>query len=148
MSFNKTDFTPFPQDSGRVIANPETAYEQWLDARQQLTRMPVSMYWKDVGGVEYLGVKMTSNSVGTTGGARSAETEAEYQRFQSEKLALKQRVAKADGLIGERSGQYRALRLPVLADRQRAGAHLRGLAAPRPDRPARNQISPIRILGI
>lgn len=108
-----------------MIANLETAYEQWLDARQQLTRMPVSMYWKDVGGVEYLGVKMTSNSAGTTGGARSSETEVEYERFHAEKLALKQRVAKANELIGERSGQYRALRLPVLADRQ--GELLRAL---------------------
>lgn len=125
MAYKKADFIPFPQDSGRVIANLEAAYEQWLDARQQLIRMPVSMYWKDIGGVEYLGVKLTSNSAGTTGGVRSPETEAEYEQFQSEKAALKQRVAKADELIGERSGQYRALRLPALADRQ--GELLRAL---------------------
>ena len=125
MAHKKVDFIPFPQDSGRVIANLEAAYEQWLDARQQLIRMPVSMYWKDIGGVEYLGVKLTSSSVGTTGGARSPETEVEYEQFQSEKMALKQRVAKADELIGERSSQYRALRLPVLADRQ--GELLRAL---------------------
>ena len=125
MSHKKTGFIPFSQDSGRVIANLEDAYEQWLDARQQLIRMPVSMYWKAIGGVEYLGVKLNSNSAGTTGGARTPETEAEYDQFHSEKDALKQRVAKADELIGERSGQYRALRLPILADRQ--GELLRAL---------------------
>ncbi len=118
MAYKKSDFIRFPQDSGRVIANLETAYEQWLDARQQLTQLPVSMYWKTVGEVEYLGVKLSSNSAGTTGGARSHETEAQYNQFHSEKDALKQRVAKADELIAERSGQYRSLRLPVLADRQ------------------------------
>jgi hypothetical protein len=125
MAYEKTDFTPFPQDSGRVIANLEAAYEQWLDARQQLIRMPVSMYWKTIGGTAYLGVKLYSNSAGTTGGVRSHETEAEYEQFHSEKEALKQRVAKADDLIAERSGQYRALRLPVLLDRQ--GELLRAL---------------------
>ncbi len=108
-----------------MIANLEAAYELWLDARQQLIRMPVSMYWKAIGGVEYLGVKLHSNSVGTTGGTRSPETEAEYAHFHVEKDALRQRVAQADELIAERSGQYRALRLPVLLDRQ--GELLRAL---------------------
>ncbi len=125
MTHKLAEFVPFPQDSGRVIANLEAAYEQWLDARQQLIRTPVSMYWKTVGGCEYLGVKMNSNSVGTTFGARSPETEAEYDQFHSEKDQLKQRVAMADELIAERSGQYRSLRLPVLADRQ--GELLRAL---------------------
>ncbi|HEY4079282.1 MAG TPA: GSU2403 family nucleotidyltransferase fold protein [Burkholderiaceae bacterium] len=118
MTYLKSEFILFSQDAGRVIANLETAYEQWLDARQQLARLPVSMYWKTVGDVEYLGVKINSNSTGTTGGARSPETEAEYEQFHGEKDALRQRVANADLLINERAGQYRGLRLPVLADRQ------------------------------
>ncbi|MBA4343095.1 MAG: hypothetical protein C0423_13220 [Methylibium sp.] len=125
MIYKKSDFIPFSADSGRVVANLETAYEQWLDARQQLARLPVSMYWKTVGGVEYLGVKLNSSSVGTTGGARSAETEAEYEQFHREKDALKKRVEAADQLINERAGLYRNLRLPVLADRQ--GELLRAL---------------------
>lgn len=125
MTYKRADFIPFSQDSGRVIANLEAAYEQWLDARQQLIRMPVSMYWKDIRGVEYLGVKLTSGSAGTTAGVRSPDAEAEYEQFHSEKNALKQRVANADELIGARNGQYRALRLPVLADRQ--GELLRAL---------------------
>ena len=67
MAYNKADFTPFPQDAGRVMANLEAAYEQWLDARQQLIRLPVSMYWKTIGRVEYLGVKLTSIPPGPQG---------------------------------------------------------------------------------
>ena len=125
MTYKKVDFIPFPADADRVIANLEAAYDQWVDARRQLASMPVSMYWKTVGGVEYLGVKLNSNSAGTTGGVRSPETEAEYNQFHSEKDTLKRRVSIADELIAERSGQYRALRLPVLADRQ--GELLRAL---------------------
>ena len=50
MEYKKSEFILFPQDSGRVIANLEAAYEQWLDARQQIIRMPVSTYWTTVGG--------------------------------------------------------------------------------------------------
>ena len=125
MAYKKTDFIPFPTDSDRVMANLEAAYDQWVDARRQLASMPVSMYWKTVGGVEYLGVKLNSNSAGTTAGVRSPETEAEYKQFHSEKYALKRRVYIADELIADRSGQYRSLRLPVLADRQ--GELLRAL---------------------
>ena len=125
MIYKRHEFTKVSQDSGRVIANLEAAYEQWLDAKQALARMPVSMYWKTVSETEYLGVKLTSNSAGTTGGPRSPETQAEYENFHAEKDLLKQQAAKANELIAERCGQYRALRLPVLADRQ--GELLRAL---------------------
>ena len=84
MTHKKTDFIPFSQDSGRVIANLEAAYEQWLDARQQLIRMPVYMYWKAIRAREYLGVKLNSNSAGTTGGARTPETRSEERRVGKE----------------------------------------------------------------
>ena len=125
MHHRKTDFILFSADSGRVIANLETAYEQWLDARQQLARLPVSMYWKTVGGIDYLGVKLNSSSAGTTVGPRSPETEAAYEHFHREKEGLKKRVESADQLISERAGLYRNLRLPVLPDRQ--GELLRAL---------------------
>jgi hypothetical protein len=125
MPYAKDDFIGFPADSGRVIANLETAYEQWLDARVQINRLPVSMSWKSVGNTEYLAVKETSQSVGTTCGARSPATESQFQQFQTEKTHLKQRIAQADELISARTAQYRALRLPVLPDRQ--GELLRAL---------------------
>ena len=125
MIYEKSAFTRFSPDSGRVIANLETAYEQWLDAKRQLARLPVSMFWRSVRGTEYLGVKLSSNSNGTTGGARSPATVAEYEQFHRDKDELKAQVERADQLIHERAGLYRNLRLPVLADRQ--GELLRAL---------------------
>ena len=125
MVYQKSDFIRFSPDSGRVIANLETAYEQWLDAKKQLARLPVSMFWRSVQGTVYLGVKLSSNSNGTTGGARSLQTEAEYEQFHRDKEELKLQVARADQLINERAGLYRNMRLPVLADRQ--GELLRAL---------------------
>jgi hypothetical protein len=108
------------------MANLEAAYEQWLDARVEINRLPVSMSWKPVGeNKEYLAVKETSRSAGTTCGARSPETERQLAQFQAEKSRLKQRVTQADELISARTAQYRALRLPVLPDRQ--GEILRAL---------------------
>lgn len=127
MIYQKSAFTPFSADSGRVIANLETAYEQWLDAKRQLARLPVSMFWRVVGKKEYLGVKLNSNSSGTTGGPRSPETEAEFEQFHREKAELKDQLDRADQLINERAALYRSLRLPVLADRQ--GELLRALDA-------------------
>ena len=69
MIYKKSDFIRFSPDSGRVIANLEMAYEQWLDAKRQLARLPVSMFWRSVRGTAYLGVKINSISTGTTGGA-------------------------------------------------------------------------------
>jgi hypothetical protein len=83
------------------------------------------MFWKTVGDTEYLAVKETSQSGGTTRGARSAETESLLAQFQAEKAGLKQKLAQVEDLIGSRTAQYRALRLPVLPDRQ--GELLRAL---------------------
>lgn len=125
MAYDKDDFIAFSADSGRVIANLETAYEQWLENKVQLNRLPVSMFWKTVGGTEYLALKETSHSTGTTCGARSPQTERQLEQFQAEKAGLKLRITQADELIASRTAQYRALRLPVLPDRQ--GELLRAL---------------------
>lgn len=125
MIYGKSAFTRFSPDSERVIANLEAAYEQWLDTRRQLARLPVSMFWRSVRGAEYLGVKLSSNSNGTTGGARSPHTEAEYEQFHRDKDSLRAQLERTDQLIHERAGLYRNLRLPVLGDRQ--GELLRAL---------------------
>ena len=39
MSYSRTGFVPFSPDSGRVAANLEAAYVQWLDTRQQLVKI-------------------------------------------------------------------------------------------------------------
>ncbi len=125
MPYKKSDFVPFSPDAGRVSANLEAAYEQWLDARQQLAVMPISLYWQTKTNGDYLGVKQNSNDPGTTVGPRSDATEAQFAQFTQVKTELKARVAQSDASIAERAAQYRALRLPPLPDRQ--GEILRSL---------------------
>jgi hypothetical protein len=118
MSYARADFVPYPVDSPRVVANLEAAYEQWLDARQQLKAMPVSMYWHSKPSGDYLAIKQRSGDPGTTVGPRSALTEARLAEHTQRKAGLQARVAQADALIAQRAAQYRALRLPALPDRQ------------------------------
>lgn len=118
MKFSPSDFASFSPDAGRVIANLEAAYEQWLDARQQLATMPVSLFWQSKPSGDYLAVKQRSTDPGTTLGPRSAATEAQLAEHVDTKAQLKQRVAQADALIAERAALYRALRLPPIPDRQ------------------------------
>ncbi len=118
MPYKRSDFVPFSLDSGRVAANLEAAYEQWLDARQQLALMPVSMYWQTKANGDYLAVKRCSSDSGTTIGRRSEETEAKLAEFAQRKELIKKRVSDADTTIGDRAAQYRALRLPTIPDRQ------------------------------
>jgi hypothetical protein len=118
MEYKRGDFVAFSADAGRVVANLEAAYEQWLDARQQLAAMPVSMYWQTKANGDYLGIKLRSSDPGTTIGARSEHTEAKLADFLRRKEELKQRVVQVDATIGDRAAQYRALRLPPIPDRQ------------------------------
>lgn len=125
MAYTKADFIPFRSDAGQVIANLEASYEQWHQARQTLALLPSSMFWQSKGGTDYLAVKNGSYDSATTKGARSSETEVIYESFVSEKETAKKRVAEADALIEQRAQQYRALRLPVMLDKQ--GELLRSL---------------------
>ena len=118
MSYSKSDFTPFSNDSQRVSANLEQIYAAWLDARRQLDAMPVSMYWAAKDSADYLHVKTSSSDNGTSVGPRSADTEAQFDEFTQTKEELKARVASFDAVILERAGLYRRLRLPPLPDRQ------------------------------
>jgi hypothetical protein len=118
MTYSRTDFVPFSPDSGRVAANLEAAYVQWFDARQQLLKMPVSMYWQTKASGDYLAVKLSSSDSGTTMGPRSDVTEAKLAEFTQHKGEFKKRVSDADKTIGDRAAQYRALRLPPIPDRQ------------------------------
>lgn len=125
MTYKKSDFIPFRSDSEQVIANLEAAYDQWHQARQSLVALPVSMYWQSKEGVDYLAVKNSSYGSATTQGVRTPETEAIHESFVAEKEMAKKRAAEADALIEQRALQYRALRLPVMLDKQ--GELLRAL---------------------
>ncbi len=125
MEYLKTDFIPFRSDSGQVIANLEAAYDQWHGARQALASLPTSMFWQPKGNVDYLAVRKGGYDSATTTGVRSTETEAVYNAFIAEKDLARKRAAEADALIEQRAPQYRALRLPVMLDKQ--GELLRAL---------------------
>ena len=118
MSYSKSDFTPFSNDSQRVSANLEQIYAAWLDARRQLDAMPVSMYWAAKDNADYLHVKTSSNDNGTSIGPRNADTETRFGEFTQAKEELKKRIESFDAVILERAGLYRRLRLPSLPDRQ------------------------------
>jgi hypothetical protein len=125
MAYIKSDFIPFRSDSGQTIANLEAAYDLWHAARRTLTSLPTSMFWQPKGDVDYLAVKKGGYDSATTKGPRSAETEDLYESFVAEKDLAKKRAAEADALIEQRALQYRALRLPVMLDKQ--GELLRAL---------------------
>ena len=118
MEYKSSDFTAFSPDAGRTIANLETAHNQWVDSRRGLAELPVSMFWQAKDGREYLAVKHESSDPGTTLGPRSPELESQLLSFTQRKAALKAKLSATDPLIRDRAAQYRALRLPVLPDRQ------------------------------
>lgn len=118
MNYAKSDFTPFSSDSQRVSANLEQIYRAWLDARRQFDSMPVSMFWADKDGADYLYVKFSSTDNGTSIGPRNPDTEKQLAEFTQTKDELKARIQSFDSVIQERAGLYRRLRLPSLPDRQ------------------------------
>ena len=118
MNYAKSDFTPFSNDSQRISANLEQIYRAWLDARRQFDDMPVSMFWADKDGTDYLYVKSSSTDNGTSVGPRSSDTEKQLNEFTQAKDELKARIQSFDAVIQERAGLYRRLRLPSLPDRQ------------------------------
>lgn len=117
MAYQKSDFIPFPGDSGQIIANLEAAYDQWHQARQTLASLPTSMFWQSKSDAEYLAVKTSGYDNGTTKGVRSPATEAILATFVTDKELAKKRAAEADALIEQRALQYRALRLPAMLDK-------------------------------
>jgi len=118
MEHKKHDFVVFSSDSQRLQANLEQSYAAWVDAKRALEEMPASMYWTAKDGVDYLGVKKTSNDNGSTVGRRSEATDAQYQAYAEEKERLKTRIRSLDVQLTERAGLYRKLRLPAIPDRQ------------------------------
>lgn len=118
MSYLKSNFTPFSNNSQSVSANFAQIYAAWLDVRRQLDAMPVSMDSAAKDSANYLHVKTLSSNNGTSIGVRSAGTETQFAKFTQTKEELKARVDSFDAVIAERAGLYRRLRLPSLPDRQ------------------------------
>ena len=118
MIYEKSQYLAFSADAQRTAANLEQAYSFWLDSRQSLHNLPVSMYWAERSGNEYLYAKQNTQDSGTSLGVRSVVTEAQLAAYTQEKQQLHQRVANADELIATRAALYRRMRLPSLPDKQ------------------------------
>lgn len=118
MAYDVDSFLRYSSESQRVIANLEQAYGAWVEARRELEALPVSLFWVEKGGVEYLGVKHHSRDNGSTLGRRSDDTTRQYETFIEEKRRLKSRIATLDTQLAERVSLFRRLRLPALPDRQ------------------------------
>lgn len=118
MEYSRSLFGPFSSDAQRVAANLEQAYQAWLDAKRELEALPVSMYWVNKNGAQYLTVKQRSQDAGASAGSRNAATERRYTEFVEGKSQLKERLAGLEHQLDERVALYRRLRLPSLPDRQ------------------------------
>lgn len=115
MAYKETDFIPLPSDSEQILASLEAAHDQLHQSRQALAELPVSMFWQEKSGIEYLAL---GNDNATTKGARPPEIEAGFETFTENKARAKQRSSDADSLIDQRARQYRALRMPAMKDKQ------------------------------
>lgn len=116
--YKVTDFRPFSNDSQRISANLEQAYDAWLDAKREIESMPIGMKWSARGDKDYLIKKSTSFSNDESLGARSPETESIFNEHHEKKDSLKERIQSFDAVVSERSSLYRRLRLPSIPDRQ------------------------------
>ncbi len=118
MIYEKSQYLVFSADAQRTAANLEQAYSFWLDSRQNLQNLPISMYWAERSGSEYLYSKQNTQDSGTSLGARSDATEQQLAAYLQEKQQVQERVANADELIATRAALYRRMRLPSLPDKQ------------------------------
>jgi hypothetical protein len=118
MIYEKHNFITFTNESQRIIANLEQAYANWRDARVEHDAHPMSLYWVDVDGVEYLYKKQSAADNGTSLGRKTPELSAQYTEHTQSKATLKTRISAIDQQITERAALYRRLRLPFILDRQ------------------------------
>ena len=118
MIYEKSQYLVFSADAQRTAANLEQAYSFWLDSRQSLQNLPVSMYWAERSGSEYLYAKQSTQDNGTSLGVRSESTEQQLATYLEDKQQLQERVVNADELIATRAALYRRMRLPSLPDKQ------------------------------
>lgn len=118
MTYQEQDFFQYSSESQRVRANLEQTYAAWVDARRALDLLPVSMFWSNKEGTDYLCVKQSSQDNGSSLGRRDPQREAQYNNHVETKARLKARIHALDAQLSERAGLYRRLRLPSIPDRQ------------------------------
>ena len=118
MQYQRNEFHQFSSESQRISANLEQAYAAWVDAKRELEAMPVSMFWKTIGEVQYLAAKETSDGNAKTLGRRDATSEERLSQYQRDKERITERIRALDAQVTERASLYRRLRMPSILDRQ------------------------------
>ena len=100
----------------RIIANTSQFYEALLVAMREAQALPERMSWKTVSGADYLYEWRREAGQPKSRGRRSAETEALFSRFTSERVAADERIASISARMASSLAQYRALRLPQIME--------------------------------
>lgn len=103
-------FLPLSEDQLRQYIDAESAYRALEQARRAAAEVRGSMFWRQDRGHEYL-VRATPRGRQTRLGARSAETEAVYDRFARHKAAAEERMSSLGEAVARHERLNRALRV-------------------------------------
>ncbi|AKF25468.1 hypothetical protein YH65_08840 [Sulfurovum lithotrophicum] len=97
MSFHFTEYTASQR---KHYINTQQLYEYYIQKRQRYLReYHISMYWKKVGGKEYLTKKRSSTNKVVSLGAKNAETIKIYEEFKRSKAMLKEEIAQLESKL-------------------------------------------------
>lgn len=103
------DFPTIGDEGLRLVANMETHYDTWRQARRQVK--DGRLQWKTSGDAMYLYRMIDSRGNGTSLGVRSAKTEALMEAY----LTARQTIDGTWAQLVKEGRMYRALRLPRIA---------------------------------
>jgi hypothetical protein len=105
---------PFSDEETRVLVNLEQQYEVWIEAERALGALPYNLKWKSVRGKDYLYKVIDRVGNAKSLGPRSAENQAVFESYQSDKATAGARRDGSRAALDETSRLYRALRLPMI----------------------------------
>lgn len=107
---------PFSNEQLRLHENLTVAYEEWIAAQRTLFGHAGRPSWKTVAGKDYLYLIRDGAGNGTSLGRRSPKTEAIWQEIGAQRKQALSRSKSLANTMAELAAQYRALRLPRIAD--------------------------------
>lgn len=104
----KTVLSDIGNDARRQFIDAQTVFAAWEAAGKSAAEVRGGMYWKAQGKSEYL-IRTSPSNAQKSLGARSAETEAMWQRFVERKALLEARVADLAAELVRQQRMNRAL---------------------------------------
>lgn len=107
---------PFTNEQLRLVENLSVAYDEWISAEQTLFQQGGRLAWKVIDGSQHL--YRIKDRVGNADyiGPRNADTESLAAKEMPSREEAKQRSRSLKTRFPELAAQYRALRLPRIAD--------------------------------